>query len=206
MTMLARRTGFYLFAAFVAIFTPRRAQGPNALRGLIIDDRVNGGGSDVLALDVVARLTVKPYTAYWKKHRNDPGDPTAFSAPEPIRVTPSSSPIYRGPIALLVGGSTVSARKTFAQALMHRSPAPVRIGENTQGSFSDTLNRVLPNGWEFEPPNEEYPTAPDGRTFDITGIPSQIRIPVFPPAELAAGKDTAFATALEVLRCSRLTP
>ncbi|MEZ0110279.1 C-terminal processing protease CtpA/Prc [Catenulispora sp. EB89] len=195
-----------LTKALDAIFTPQRTQGPNALRGLIIDDRVNGGGSDVLALDVVARLTAKPYTAYWKKHRDDPADPAAFSTPEPIRVTPSSKPIYRGPIALLAGGSTVSAGETFAQALMHRSPAPVRIGENTQGSFSDTLNRVLPNGWEFELPNEEYPTAPNGGTFDITGIPPQIRIPVFPPAELAAGKDTAFATALHVLRCARLTP
>lgn len=195
-----------LTKALDAIFTPQRTKGPNALRGLIIDDRVNGGGSDVLALDVVARLTAKPYTAYWKKHRDDPADPTVFSSPEPIRVTPSSKPIYRGPIALLAGGSTVSAGETFAQALMHRSPAPVRIGENTQGSFSDTLNRVLPNGWEFELPNEEYPTSRTGRTFDITGIPPQIRIPVFPPAELAAGKDTAFATALEVLRCSRLNP
>ncbi|WP_228564403.1 S41 family peptidase [Catenulispora rubra] len=195
-----------LIKALDAIFTPQRTQGPNALRGLIIDNRVNGGGSDVLALDVVARLTAKPYTAYWKKHRNNPTDPTAFSNPEPIRVTPSAKLIYRGPIALLAGGSTVSAGETFAQALMGRSPAPVRIGENTQGSFSDTLNRVLPNGWEFELPNEEYPPSRAGRSFDITGIPPQIRIPVFPPAELAAGKDTAFTTALELLRCSRLNP
>ncbi|WP_228559330.1 S41 family peptidase [Catenulispora pinisilvae] len=190
--------------ALDAIFTPQRTQGPNALRGLIIDDRVNGGGSDVLALDVVSRLTSKPYTAYWKKHRDDPNDPSVFSRPEPIRVTPSDNPIYRGPIALLAGGSTVSAGETFAQALMGRTPAPVRIGENTQGSFSDTLNRTLPNGWEFELPNEEYPTSRNGPSFDITGIPPQIRIPVFPPNELAAGRDTAFTTALAVLEdCSR---
>ncbi|MFL6112358.1 MAG: hypothetical protein ACJ786_13530, partial [Catenulispora sp.] len=84
-------------------------------------------------------------------------------------------------------------------ALAGRAPAPIRIGENTQGSFSDTLDRVLPNGWEFELPNEEYPVKRDGRTFDITGIPPRIRIPVFPPAEIAAGKDSAFAAAVRLL-------
>ena len=189
-----------LTTALDAIFTPDRTRGPHALRGLIIDDRVNGGGSDVLALDVVARLTAKPYIAYWKEHRDDPRDPAAFSRPEPIRVVPSEKPVYRGPVALLTGGSTVSAGETFAQALLGRSPAPVRIGENTQGVFSDTLDRVLPNGWEFELPNEKYPTAPNGGTFDVTGIPPTIRIPVFPPDELAAGKDSVFSKAVAVLR------
>ncbi|WP_370371046.1 S41 family peptidase [Catenulispora sp. GP43] len=192
-----------LTKALDAIFTPARTQGPNALRGLVIDDRVNGGGSDVLALDVVSRLTATPYTAYWKKHRDDPGDPAVFSDPQPIRVGPSDKPVYRGPIALLTGGSTVSAGETFAQALTGRSPAPVRIGENTQGSFSDTLNRVLPNGWEFELPNEEYPVSRTGPTFDITGIPPRIRIPVFPPAEMAAGKDTVFSEAVALLSCPK---
>lgn len=189
-----------LDTALDAIFTPERTQGPNALRGLIIDDRVNGGGSDVLALDVVARLTSKPYTAYWKKHRDDPCDPAVFSKPEPIRVAPSDKPVYRGPIALLTGGSTVSAGETFAQALLGRSPAPMRIGENTQGVFSDTLDRFLPKGWEFELPNEEYATSRNGGTFDVTGIPPQIRIPVFPPDEMAAGKDSVFARAVAELK------
>lgn len=191
-----------LTTALNTILTRERTEGSHALRGLIIDDRVNGGGSDVLALEVVSRLTAKPYTPYWKKHRDDPDDATVFNKPEPIRVFPSDQPVYRGPIALLIGGSTVSAGETFAQALMGRTPAPIRIGENTQGSFSDTLNRVLPNGWEFELPNEEYPTTRNGPTFDITGIPPQIRIPVFPPAEIAAGKDTAFAAAVKALECT----
>ncbi|GAA2041540.1 S41 family peptidase [Catenulispora yoronensis] len=192
-----------LTKALDTIFTRDRVQGPNALRGLIIDDRVNGGGSDVLALDVVSRLTSKPYTAYWKKHRDDPNDASRFSKPEPIRVAPSEQPVYHGPIALLTGGSTVSAGETFAQALMGRSPAPVRIGENTQGVFSDTLNCVLPNGWEFALPNEVYPVTRNGPSFDVTGIPPQIRIPVFPDDEIAAGKDSVFSKALTVLKASR---
>jgi hypothetical protein len=40
----------------------------------------------------------------------------------------------------------VSAAETFTQALMRRRPKIVRVGENTQGVFSDVLGRRLPNG------------------------------------------------------------
>ncbi|WP_432851752.1 hypothetical protein ACQPXB_12995 [Amycolatopsis sp. CA-161197] len=47
-------------------------------------------------------------------------------------------------------------------------------------------------------PNEEY-LDPHGRTYDGAGIAPDIRTPVFTPAELAAGSDTALATARRLL-------
>ncbi|GAA4635802.1 S41 family peptidase [Actinoallomurus vinaceus] len=184
--------------ALDAVLTPARTTGAGKLRGLIIDLRVNGGGSDVLGLRIASRLTGRAYTAYAKRVRNDPKDPAGFTRPQPIRVNPAHAPLYRGPVAILTGGSTVSAGETFTQALMDRLPRPVRIGENTQGVFSDILDRRLPNGWAFGLPDEEFLTR-TGRTFDGPGIPPDVRTPVFTDEELAKGRDSAFDRAVALL-------
>jgi len=74
----------------------------------------------------------------------------------------------------------------------------LRIGENTQGVFSDVLGRSLPNGWQFGLPNEVFRTE-QGTTFDGPGIPPDIIVPVFADDDIAAGKDPAMAKALETL-------
>ncbi|MDX6265023.1 MAG: hypothetical protein QOH84_6711 [Kribbellaceae bacterium] len=187
-----------LNATLDQILTQERTSGPDKLRGLIVDLRINGGGSDQLALDVASRLTGKPFFAYAKRARNNLTDASAFTSPQPLFVQPSERTKYTGPIAMLTGGSQMSAGETFTQAMINRVPRPVRIGQNTQGVFSDTLQRTLPNGWEFILPNEEFRTR-DWKTFDGPGIPPDIRTPVFTAAELAGHRDTAFSTALKLL-------
>nr|WP_314175614.1 S41 family peptidase [Streptomyces sp. DSM 40971] len=162
------------------------------LKGLIVDLRVNGGGSDSLGLELAARLTGRPHFAYAKAARNDPSDPSRFTRPQPSYIQPAGGrPHFTGPVAVLTGGSTVSAGETFTQALMERPGRTVRIGQPTQGVFSDTLERRLPNGWSFTLPNEEFRTR-DGRTFDGTGVPPHIAEPVFTDEEFAHDRDSAF--------------
>ncbi|MFF1354058.1 S41 family peptidase [Streptomyces sp. NPDC058297] len=168
------------------------------LRGLIVDVRANSGGADPLGLRVLSRLTGQPYTAYTKFARNDPRDPALFTPGQPITVRPYTGPRFTGPLAVLTGPLTISAGESFTQALMERAPAPIRIGQNTQGVFSDTMDRALPNGWRFILPNEEYRRA-DGTTFDGPGIPPQHRTPVFTEKELDQGRDSALAKARELL-------
>ncbi|MFF3271490.1 S41 family peptidase [Streptomyces chrestomyceticus] len=191
--------------ALDAVFTKGRTSGPGALRGLVVDLRLNGGGSDPLGLRVASRLTDRPYLAYRKHARNDPADPRKFTPDQPAWIRPHHGPRYTGPLAVLTGPLTISAGETFTQALLGRTPAPVRIGENTQGVFSDTLDRTLPNGWKFELPNEEFLTA-EGRTFDGTGIPPAVRVPVFAAEDLAAGRDPALSRARALLATGRPTP
>ena len=83
-------------------------------------------------------------------------------------------------------------------ALMGRTPHVTRIGEATQGVFSDVLGRKLPNGWSFGLPNEIYLTK-DGKAFDGPGVPPDIEVPIFPDEDLASGRDTALNKALELL-------
>jgi hypothetical protein len=168
-------------------------------RGLVIDVRVNGGGSDPLGLAIAARLTASPYTAYAKVARADPDDATRMTARQPSVVTPSTRPGWRGPVVELTSRYSVSAAETFTQALMGRRPAIARVGENTQGVFSDVLGRRLPNGWRFGLPNELFLDA-DGRSYDGPGIPPTVAVPTMMRADIAAGRDPALERAMGMLR------
>jgi len=165
-----------------------------ALKALVIDVRINFGGADPYGLAIASRLATREYLAYTKEARDGngwtPGDPSV--------VRPSTRPGFRGPVVELTGPVTISAGETFTQALMARTPHVTRIGENTQGVFSDVLGRGLPNGWSFGLPNEVFRT-PDGKTFDGPGIPPDVAVPVFARQDLDAGKDPGLARALQVL-------
>ncbi|MBJ3808976.1 S41 family peptidase [Streptomyces flavofungini] len=178
------------------VFTKERTRD---LRGLIIDLRINGGGSDELGLRVAGRLTDSGYVAYTKRARNDPADPARHTRPQPLHVTPAEAPRYTGPVAVLTGGSTVSAGETFTQALIDRPGSTVRIGQPTQGVFSDILPRRLPfGGMGTWLPNEELLTR-SGTTFDGPGIPPHLTEPVFTDEEFEKNRDSAFDKAREIL-------
>src|SRR5215813_13100041 len=168
------------------------------LTGLVIDVRINTGGSDVFGVSIASRLATQEYLAYSKVIRNDIHDPDHRTAPQPVMVHVSSRPGFRGPVVLLTSADSVSAAETFTMALLDRHPHVVRIGTNTQGVFSDVLGRKLPNGWRFGLPNEIYVTK-DGKAFDGTGVPPDIEVPIFPAEDLTNGRDSALDKALEVL-------
>ncbi|MFN8582001.1 MAG: S41 family peptidase [Gemmatimonadaceae bacterium] len=172
------------------------------LRSLVIDVRINFGGADPLGLEIASRLATAPYLAYTKEARADPNDRNRWTPGDQNSVRRSSRPGFRGPVVELTGGLTISAGETFTQALMGRMPHITRIGENTQGVFSDVLVRRLPNGWRFGLPNEVF-RAPDGKTFDGPGIPPDITVPVFADADVAANRDPGIEKALEVLASMR---
>ncbi|MFF3016308.1 S41 family peptidase [Streptomyces sp. NPDC057939] len=174
--------------ALDTVLTPARTA---SLRGLVLDVRVNGGGEDALGLRLAGRLTDTPYTAYSKRTRHTP--------PQAVRVEPDrNSPRYTGPVAVLTSPTTFSAGEGFTQALIDRPGRTFRVGEATQGVFSDVMVRSLPNGMTIRLPNEEYLTR-TGTTFDGTGIPPHLRTPVFTEEEFAHNRDTAFDTAVTAL-------
>ena len=169
-----------------------------AWKGLVIDVRLNTGGADPYGIAIASRLTASAYTAYEKQARNDPSDPSRWTPPQPTVVRPSTRPGFRGTVVELIGIQSVSAAETFTQALMTRSPKVVRVGEPTQGVFSDVMDRRLPNGWTFVLPNERFVTG--GVSYDVTGIAPDVAVESFTPAARATGKDAAVVKALEIIR------
>ncbi|EST36212.1 S41 family peptidase [Streptomyces roseochromogenus] len=85
-----------------------------------------------------------------------------------------------------------------AEVHSHRPGRTVRIGQPTQGVFSDVMDRYLPDGLVFGLPDEEYLTRTEG-TFDGTGIPPQLIEPVFTKEEFAKMRDSAFDRAVNLL-------
>jgi hypothetical protein len=169
-------------------------------KGLVIDVRLNNGGADPYGLAIARRLTATPYTAYEKQARSDPLDPTKWGEAQPSIVQPSNRPSFRGPVVELTGVQSISAAETFTQALLNRKPKITRVGETTQGVFSDVLGRTLPNGWRFGLANERFVT--DGKTFDNIGIAPDVPVESFTPAARATGRDAAIEKALSLLGAS----
>jgi hypothetical protein len=184
-------------------------------KGLIIDVRINGGGADPYGLAIAGRLTGAEYVAYAKQARLppgfaqehalavgsgrlDPADPSNWTTPQPSVVRPSPRPGFRGEVVELTGPNSISAAETFSQGLLERVPHVVRVGQSTQGVFSDVLERGLPNGWRFGLPNERFVTQ--GKSYDRTGIPPTVTVPLYAPADLVAGRDIALETAVQLIR------
>lgn len=170
-------------------------------KGFVTDVRINGGGADPYGLAIARRLTAKDYVAYVKEARLDPADPSRWTPGQASWVRVTTRPGFRGPVVHLIGTHSVSAAETFTQALMNREPAVIRVGQPTQGVFSDVLGRRLPNGWRFGLPNERFVT--NGKAYDGPGIPPNVTVPVFPPSDLASGRDSAIEKALDILGASR---
>jgi hypothetical protein len=168
------------------------------LKTLIIDVRQNGGGADRLGVMIASRLTDRRYVAFVKRARNDAANPTRFTAPQTTWVEPAAGARFTGQVIELIGRRSVSAAETFSMALMGRAPRVVRIGEPTQGVFSDVLGRRLPNGWRFGLPNEVFLTE-GGRHFEAVGVPPDIAAPVFTREDIRAGRDSALDKALELV-------
>jgi len=181
-----------LEAALDTIFT-----GADQWKGLVVDVRINGGGADPYGLAIASRLATRPYEAYSKQARLDPTDPTKWTAAQPSLVKPSARPGFRGPVVELIGRHSVSAAETFTQALLGRRPKIVRVGDNTQGVFSDVLGRQLPNGWRFGLPNEKFVT--DGKNFDGPGIPPDVAVPPLTADELGGTVDRALERAIAIV-------
>ena len=167
------------------------------LKTLVVDVRLNGGGADPYGVMVASRLTDQKYVAFVKRARNDANDPTRFTAPQATWVVPAPGQRFTGQVIELISRNSVSAAETFSMALMGRTPAVVRIGEPTQGVYSDVLLRRLPNGWRFGLPNEVFLTE-GGRHFEVVGVAPDIAVPVFTREELKAGRDSALDKALEL--------
>jgi hypothetical protein len=175
------------------VFTAQRVA---ALRHLVIDVRLNYGGHDALVLQLASRLTDRAYIAFTKQARNDPRDPSRFARPQTVTVTPANAPRYTGPVSLLISELSISSGEILVQAMMGRTPAPARIGTNTQGVFSDAMPRTLPNGWTFALGNEDY-IGPDGQNYEGVGIPPTVSTPVFSTEELGQNQDFAVHASIQ---------
>lgn len=131
---------------------------------VILDVRFNGGGKDGAGLAVMNHFVDREKTVFTKKVRLGDG----FSPKQSISLIPAEK-TWTGPVYLLTSIGTASAAEVMVLASMPLENV-TRVGGRTEGIFSDTLDKKMPNGWEFTLSNEVYQDL-HGKRYEGLGIP-----------------------------------
>lgn len=163
--------------AYVRIRTFREGMAPELdralaqlapTRGLIVDLRSNGGGSDSEAREMAGRLVHARRLYRTVRIRNGPQHDD-FTPPIPSYVEPSGPVQFDGPVAILTNRRTFSSAESFVLAA-RTNPAVTVVGDTTGGGSGYPLYRELPNGWKYRISRWiAYDAA--GRTFEGVGLP-----------------------------------
>lgn len=157
---------------------------------VVIDLRWNDGGTDVTGLLMAGWFNDHKQVAFSKRARDEQG----FTRPQFVKIKSRGPRAFRGPIFVLTSGITASAAEVFILALRARGHV-VQIGEKTAGAFSDSLMRVLPNGWEFTLSNEVYLDRRN-RLFEGRGLPVDVEALFFQTTDRKLGIDPAIEEVL----------
>ncbi|MCK5855072.1 MAG: S41 family peptidase [Sulfurovaceae bacterium] len=160
--------------------------------GIIIDVRLNSGGHDSVSLAIASYFTDEKKKVYSKQAKYWDGKTEEVD----IYIEPSS-PSYLKPVIVIGAEETVSAGEIFLMTMGELSNVRL-IGENSDGTFSDTLVKYLPNDWEVSLSNEVYYDL-SGKKVEVVGIAPDINVSVFSIEALEEGRDNAVETALQLL-------
>jgi carboxyl-terminal processing protease len=133
-------------------------------RHIVIDVRFNGGGQDVVALEILRRFNADRKQIAFKKARNKNG----YTIKTPIYLEAAKNP-YKKPVYLLTSKQSASATDMLALSSMELNNLK-RIGSRTNGAISDALQKKLPNGWYYSLSNEVY-TDNNDKCYENIGVP-----------------------------------
>lgn len=117
-------------------------------RALVLDISHNLGGEDEISSDIAARFADKARKVYSKQAYR--GGTVQW-----FEMVPHRGVRYLKPVYLLTSELTASAAEVFTLR-MRELPNVVQVGEATQGIFSDSTEKGLPNGWILAMSTEIY--------------------------------------------------
>ncbi|MGE0052787.1 MAG: S41 family peptidase [Hyphomicrobium sp.] len=167
----------------------------SSLRGFIIDIRDNPGGDDSTAIAIINRFADRQRVAFHRRTKLGCGA-NDWSPLKTWHLEPHGSPPFVGPIILLTCDAVFSGGEAFALAL-RELPNVTIIGDHTNGIFSYTLEKTLPNGWDYCLSYQQYLSA-DMVCFEGRGVPPDIEL-LNTKADIETGTDPLIVRALEVL-------
>ena len=167
-----------------------------SLKGFIIDLRDNPGGEDSIAIAIINRFCDRKRVAFHRKTKIGPGE-NDFAALKTWYLEPHADAKFTGPIVLLTCDSVFSGGEAFALAI-RQLPHVTIIGEHTNGIFSYTLDKKLPNGWKYCLSYQVYLSA-DMVCYEGKGVPVDIEL-LNKKGDIAAGSDPLITRALQALR------
>lgn len=162
-------------------------------KGLIIDLRDSSGGSDLVALKIMAYLIDQQVRVGSKSFKLS----TGMSDKKDIFVFPEIDKPFVGKIVVISSEQTPSAAEFFLMALKARNHVTI-IGENSRGAMSDALTKALPNGWGISISNEKYMDE-RGNNYEFTGIPVEESFEFPNLLDIEKSRDSALEYAIELI-------
>ena len=164
-------------------------------KGIIIDIRNNGGGSDNLAKAVASRFTDQTKIFSYVRWRNGPKH-SDFTDYEALTISPLGRNTYSKPVVVLTNRHCFSSAEEFL-LMMESLPQVSVIGDTTGGGSGNPLIRQLPNGWTYWVPHWIQYTA-EKEIYEGIGLAPYIHVSIS-DADSTADKDTILESALQYL-------
>ena len=171
-------------------------------RGLILDVRLNTGGSTSHGYAIVSRLVDKSVPgSHWKTRKYIAayrawGRDEQWQEGDHSTIEPHKTRHYGGPVVVLAGPETGSAAEDFVVAFQTSNRGKV-IGQKTRGSTGQPLTFELPGGGGARICTKRD-TYPDGREFVGIGVIPNIEIEPT-RQDITEERDVVLEKALEVL-------
>jgi hypothetical protein len=165
------------------------------VKGLIVDVRGNGGGSDANSRLIAGRFTEEKTVYSYFRYRNGPSH-SAFGPWSPKTVEPAGVHFDRR-VMVLTNRGVYSASEDFVLAMKATQNAVI-VGDTTGGGSGNPLIKALPNGWVYRIPRWQQVT-PEMNSYEGTGIAPDIAVWISKPDSLAK-KDTILERAIMEIR------
>lgn len=165
------------------------------LTGFIIDIRDCPGGEDDIAIQIINRFCDQKRVAFHRRTKIGPGSDD-FGKLKTWYLEPEGVTQFLKPVVVLTNDSVFSGGEAFALAI-RELPHVSLIGDHTNGIFSYTLDRELPNGWDYCLSYQVYYSA-DMQCFEGKGVPVDIEV-FNTKQDLKDGVDPLIVKALDVL-------
>ncbi|PYT26643.1 MAG: hypothetical protein DMG58_21985 [Acidobacteria bacterium] len=153
--------------------------------GVIIDLRGNPGGLGIMAMGMAGWFIEKPDQRLGTMHTRQ--------APLKFTVNPRL-PTYRGPLAILVDGSSGSTSEVFAGGMKDLGRARI-FGTRTAGAALPSAIDRLPNGDAFQHALADY-ISEGGQPLEGVGVAPDVEVRLT-RAALLAGRDPVLDAAIE---------
>ena len=173
-----------------------------AASALVLDVRLNGGGSSDIGYEVIRTLVDRPVpTSRQVMRQYNPTDRARGSLMEwtelpAENIDPREGTRFHGPVVVLTGPATYSAAEDFLVAWKNSGRGKT-VGEPSGGSTGQPLSFQLPGGGSARVCTKRD-TFPDGTEWVGKGIDPDILVrPTF--ADVRAGTDTVLERAVGYL-------
>ncbi|MFA7420595.1 MAG: S41 family peptidase [Melioribacteraceae bacterium] len=165
-------------------------------KGIIVDIRSNGGGSDALGKIVASRFTAETRIYNYISFRNGTKH-TDFTPLVSDVISPAGKIQYTKPVAYLTNRENFSSAE--GTTLMFRVlPNVTTIGDTTGGGSANPITLKLPNGWSYRVSRWIQYTA-DKKVFEGVGLAPDIPVTIS-QADFNSGKDAILERAVQYIK------